>query len=124
MLELARILAAIHDDQGRIRIPGYYDEVRTYSAEEKALINDPVLSLERVEGYLGVPAAGGESGFSWSERRGVRPTIEVNGIHGGYGGPGSKTVIPAEAVAKITGRVVADQDPQRCLPPGPSWPAR
>jgi len=109
---LTRLLASLQDGRtGRILIPGFYDRVRESNAAERALIaqapiNDPVgLHL------TGAPALGGETGFPLAERVSVRPTFEIHGIAGGFTGPGMKTVIPSKATAKISMRLVPDQDP-------------
>jgi acetylornithine deacetylase/succinyl-diaminopimelate desuccinylase-like protein len=109
---MAALLASLHDEQGRVTLPGFYDEVRPLTDREREL-------MARVpfdeEAWLAGPAASrvatGEAGFSTLERIGARPTAEVNGMWGGYTGPGHKTIIPAEAHAKITFRLVADQRP-------------
>jgi len=111
---LARMLATLHDGEGRVRIPGFYDPVRTLRPWER----DAAADLERASGgeaaikeLAGVPELAGEKGFTAVERIGARPTAEINGIGGGYQGAGTKTVLPSEAFAKITFRLVADQDP-------------
>ena len=108
---MARLIASLHDDDGRVAVAGFYDDVRELSADERAAIAalpfDDGAYLEQV----GAPAAFGEPGYSTLERQWTRPTLEVNGMWGGYQGPGRKTVIPSEAHAKITCRLVPDQDP-------------
>ncbi len=110
---LATLLAGLHDDQGRVTLPGFYDKVRPLSDRERELMSR--LPFDEAE-WLAGPAAGstayGEAGFSTQERIGARPTGEVNGVWGGYQGPGHKTIIPAEAHAKLTFRLVADQRPE------------
>ena len=110
---MAGLLAALHDDQGRVTLPGFYDKVRPLSDRERELMSR--LPFDEAE-WLAGPAAGsvaaGEAGFSTQERLGARPTAEVNGMWGGYSGPGHKTIIPAEAHAKLTFRLVADQRPE------------
>ncbi|HEX2299565.1 MAG TPA: M20/M25/M40 family metallo-hydrolase [Pseudonocardiaceae bacterium] len=113
--ELARLLAAMHTDDGRVAIPGFYDEVREPAPAERAAFAR--LPFEQ-SGWLAGPAGGarglhGEPGWSTVERLWVRPTVEVNGIAGGYAGPGHKTIVPAEAVAKVSFRLVPDQQPAR-----------
>ncbi|HET9050428.1 MAG TPA: dipeptidase [Candidatus Dormibacteraeota bacterium] len=112
---LARMLAALHDPQtGRVAVPGFYDDVREPSAEERAAFASLPFDEARFRADAGeVGATVGETGWSVLERTWVRPTLEVNGIWGGYQGPGSKTIIPARAGAKISCRLVADQDPPR-----------
>jgi acetylornithine deacetylase/succinyl-diaminopimelate desuccinylase-like protein len=111
--ELARMLAALHDDDGRVAIPGFYDDVREPAAAERAAFAR--LPFDG-KAWLSGPAGGsralhGEAGWSTVERLWVRPTAEVNGISGGYAGPGHKTIVPAEAVAKVSFRLVPDQQP-------------
>ncbi|MFN2494906.1 MAG: M20/M25/M40 family metallo-hydrolase [Pseudonocardiaceae bacterium] len=113
--ELARLLAALHDEQGRVLIPGFYDDVREPSPIERAAFAQ--LPFDEVA-WLAGPAGGsratrGEAGWSTLERLWVRPTAEVNGIAGGYAGPGHKTIVPARAVAKVSFRLVPDQQPIR-----------
>lgn len=110
---LARILAALHDDEGRVRIPGFYDDVLPLSAEERRQF--AALSFDEPAFFqsLGVSAGWGEPGWTTLERRWARPTCDVNGIQGGYQGEGPKTIIPASATAKITCRLVPRQDPAK-----------
>ena len=107
---LAELIAKMHDDKGRVTLPGFYDKVRPLSDQEredfKRLPNDDNSYLEET----GVPALWGEEGYSSAERTSARPTLEVNGLLSGWTGPGSKTVLPAKAMAKISCRLVADQD--------------
>jgi acetylornithine deacetylase/succinyl-diaminopimelate desuccinylase-like protein len=107
---LCRMIAALHDDQGRIQIPGFYDGVIESDADErKRLAALPFNEAEYLKS-LGVSAGHGEAGWTALERRWCRPTCDVNGLHGGYGGEGPKTIIPAKATAKITCRLVPHQD--------------
>ena len=112
---MARLLATLHKADGSIAVRGYYDSVRRTTARERRLASAAAPSAREYEEQEGVLPAGGEQGFSFAERVGFRPTIEVNGIHSGYGGTGSKTIIPRCAIAKITSRLVAGQDPDKCL---------
>jgi acetylornithine deacetylase/succinyl-diaminopimelate desuccinylase-like protein len=109
---LAELIAKMHDEKGRITLPGFYDSVRPISEQERAdfarLPNDDKNYLEET----GVPALWGEEGYISAERAGARPTLEVNGLLSGWTGPGSKTVLPAKAMAKISCRLVADQQPE------------
>ena len=109
---LAELIAKMHDEQGRITLPGFYDPVRPLSEQERTdfarLPNDDASYLEAT----GVPALWGEEGYSSAERTGARPTLEVNGLLSGWTGPGSKTVLPAKAMAKISCRLVPDQTPE------------
>ncbi|MGZ8514934.1 MAG: dipeptidase [Candidatus Limnocylindrales bacterium] len=110
---LAQIIAALKGPDGRIRIPGFYDDVVPLSENDRAdfaaLPFDEAAYLDR----LGLPSLVGEVGFTTLERRGGRPTIDVNGIWGGFTGAGSKTIIPAHAHAKVSCRLVVSQEPQR-----------
>ena len=107
---LTELVAKMHDEKGRITLPGFYDSVRPISEEERAdfarLPNDDKHYLEE----SGVPALWGEEGYISAERTGARPTLEVNGLLSGWTGPGSKTVLPARAMAKISCRLVPDQN--------------
>jgi acetylornithine deacetylase/succinyl-diaminopimelate desuccinylase-like protein len=108
---LAQILAGLKDEEGRIRIEGFYDSVRPLTAEERKGFVD--LSLDEAEfcRSIGIPRSTGEAGYTTLERRWARPTCDVNGLYGGYQGEGSKTVLPAWAGAKVSFRLVPDQDP-------------
>jgi len=109
---LATILAALKGPDGRVRVPGFYDDVRPLSeAERDAIARLPFDEAAYLEA-TGSPALHGEPGYTTLERRGARPTLEVNGIWGGFEGEGTKTIIPAHAHAKITCRLVADQRPE------------
>jgi acetylornithine deacetylase/succinyl-diaminopimelate desuccinylase-like protein len=107
---LTELIAKMHDEKGRITLPGFYDSVRPINEHERAdfarLPNDDKHYLEET----GVPALWGEEGYISAERTGARPTLEVNGLLSGWTGPGSKTVLPAKAMAKISCRLVADQN--------------
>ncbi|TFV76175.1 M20 family dipeptidase [Blastococcus sp. CT_GayMR19] len=110
---MAKLLAGLHDEQGRVTLPGFYDKVRPLSDRERELMGRVPFDEQA---WLAGPAASrvatGEEGFTTLERTGARPTAEVNGMWGGYTGPGHKTIIPAEAHAKLTFRLVADQRPE------------
>jgi acetylornithine deacetylase/succinyl-diaminopimelate desuccinylase-like protein len=110
---LARLIAKLHDDQGRVQIPGFYDAVTPLTDEERQAFAK--LPFDEAEFCRSIGAAGphGEAGFTSLERRWVRPTCDVNGIYGGYQGEGPKTIIPAHATAKITCRLVPNQDPHQ-----------
>ena len=112
---LCTIIAGLQDRDGRITIPGFYDRVRSVPAEERALLNR-VLDEEAFIRESGAPRAWGEKGFTTAERISVRPTLDVNGIWGGYIGEGSKTVLPSFAAAKVSMRLVPDQDPAELFP--------
>jgi len=108
---MARLIASLHEPDGRVAVAGFYDRVCALTPTERAEI--AALPYDEA-GYLaqvGAPSAFGEPGYTTLERQWTRPTIEVNGLWGGYEGPGSKTVIPSAAHAKITCRLVPDQDP-------------
>jgi acetylornithine deacetylase/succinyl-diaminopimelate desuccinylase-like protein len=110
---LAAIIAGLKGSDGRILIPGFYDDVVPMSAADRAASAALPFDEEAYRTSLGVPTLTGEAGFTTLERRGARPTLDVNGIWGGFSGEGSKTIIPGHAHAKITCRLVADQDPER-----------
>ena len=108
---MARLIASLHDAGGRIAIAGFYDSVRDLAPPERAAIAALPFHEQTWLKQVGAPAAFGEPGYTTLERQWTRPTVEVNGMWGGYEGPGQKTVIPSEAHAKITCRLVPDQDP-------------
>lgn len=109
---LVRMLAALKDDHGKIKVPGFYDRVRKLSlAERKAFASLPHSDV-RFRKSIGAPELFGERGFTTLERLWARPTLEINGIWGGFTGAGAKTVVPAEAHAKISMRLVPDQTPR------------
>jgi acetylornithine deacetylase/succinyl-diaminopimelate desuccinylase-like protein len=112
---LAQIIAALKGPDGRIRIPGFYDDVLGLTDAERAAVAALPFDEEAYRTHLGLPALVGEVGFSTLERRGARPTLDVNGIWGGFQGEGAKTIIPAHAHAKVSCRLVANQDSQRIL---------
>lgn len=112
---LAALIAAMHDERGHIRIPGFYDSVRPLSADERVALNSVPYTLEQWQNSTGLSTPWGEPDFTLLERMGARPTCEVNGLWGGFQGEGGKTIIPAKAGAKFTMRLVADQDPQVAL---------
>jgi len=107
---LVSMIASLHDEQNRIAIPGFYDKVRTLSEQERAALAEAPFDLEAYKKAIEIDAVFGEAGFTTSERSSIRPTLDVNGIWGGYTGEGAKTVIPARAHAKISMRLVPDQD--------------
>jgi acetylornithine deacetylase/succinyl-diaminopimelate desuccinylase-like protein len=110
---LTQLLAGLHDAKGRVTVPGFYGKVRKPAKWERKAAKDLGVSDDEVRRQAGSPALGGEPGFSAIERIGMRPTAEVNGITGGYQGPGPKTVLPSKASAKLTFRLVPHQDPAR-----------
>ena len=109
---LAELIAGMHDKQGRITLPGFYDKVREPSAQELAELIHEGGSDEAWTQMAGVPALYGEAGYSTAARLGVRPTLDVCGLLSGYIGEGAKTVLPAKAMAKISMRLVPFQDDQ------------
>jgi len=110
---LARIITGLKDEHGRILIPGFYDDVVELTADERRRLHElPFDELEYLE-RLGLPALHGEDGYTTLERRGARPTLDVNGLWGGFQGEGAKTIIPAHAHAKVSCRLVTAQDPDR-----------
>ncbi|MBN8549646.1 MAG: M20/M25/M40 family metallo-hydrolase [Deltaproteobacteria bacterium] len=113
--EMCRLIASLHNPDGSIAVKNYYDGVKEAAAEDRALANRMPITMEQYAGMVGVPPLGGEANYTPLERRGFRPCIDVNGIHSGYDGPGSKTIIPSFAIAKISARIVAGQDPKRCV---------
>ena len=106
---LSEMIAQLKDDDKRIRIPGFYDRVDELSAEERAAMAEIPFDLEAFKSELGIPDVEGEKGYSTIERTSIRPALDVNGIWGGYTGEGAKTVIPSEASAKISMRLVPHQ---------------
>ena len=111
-MALARILATLHDAEGRIAIPGFHDAVREWPPAVRAQMRELPFADETLREETGVPALGGEAGYTTLERLWTRPTCEVNGLLSGYTGEGAKTVLPATAMAKVSCRLVPDQDPQ------------
>ena len=110
---VARLVASLHDAEGNIAIEGFYDDVRPLEQWERDMWADvPGMTEQDMLAITGSPALFGEPGYSSAERLWARPTAEVNGIAGGYQGEGSKTVLPAEAMAKFSFRLVPDQDPK------------
>lgn len=107
---LCKMIASCHDEHNHITIPGFYDKVQELSAEERAEMAKAPFNLEDFKKDLGIEEERGEKGFSTNERTGIRPTLDVNGIWGGYIGEGAKTVLPSKAFAKISMRLVPDQN--------------
>ena len=112
---LAEIIAGLHDAEGRVTIPGFYDDVREPSPEQRAAWRELGFATEGFLGEVGLREPAGEKDRSVLEQLWSRPTVEVNGIIGGYTGPGTKTVIPSQASAKLSFRLVPNQDPQKIL---------
>jgi acetylornithine deacetylase/succinyl-diaminopimelate desuccinylase-like protein len=109
---LARIIATFHDAHGHIAIPGFYDHVREWPLAVREEIRRLPFDEGRFREETGAPALGGEKGYSTLERLWMRPTCEVNGLLSGYTGEGAKTVLPATAMAKVSCRLVPDQEPE------------
>jgi acetylornithine deacetylase/succinyl-diaminopimelate desuccinylase-like protein len=112
---LAHILAGLKDREGRILIPGFYDDVQPPSAEELENWNRLGLDEEEQKRLIGADVLPGEPGYSFLERKWARPTLDVHGVMGGFTGAGSKTVIPARARAKVSTRLVPNQEPEKVL---------
>jgi len=110
---LAHILDSLHDAEGKILVEGFYDDVVPLTDADRAQIAAAPFDEAAYRSALGVSALVGEPGYTPLEQLGARPTLEVNGVWGGFQGEGTKTVLPAEAHAKITCRLVPDQDPER-----------
>lgn len=108
---IADILASFRDEHGTIQVEGFYDRVRPLSEEERQAYRDLNFDEDALKEEVGVKELFGEAGYSYLEQTWARPTLEVNGVFGGFSGEGIKTVLPAEAGAKITCRLVPDQDP-------------
>jgi acetylornithine deacetylase/succinyl-diaminopimelate desuccinylase-like protein len=110
-MALAKILSTLHDAEGRIAIPGFYEKVREWPAAVRSQMKELPFDEEHFRAETGSPALGGEKGYTVLERLWTRPTCEVNGLLSGYTGEGAKTVLPAKAMAKVSCRLVPDQDP-------------
>ena len=108
---LSKMIASLHDEKGRVTIPGFYDKVRELTAPERTDINRAPFDESQYKKEIGIEALAGEEGYTTIERTGIRPTLDCNGIWGGYTGEGAKTVLPAKASAKISMRLVPDQHP-------------
>jgi len=107
---LTKMIASLTDEDNKITIPGFYDAVETVSDEERAMLARAPFNLDNYRKALDIAEVHGETGFSTNERTGIRPTLDCNGIWGGYQGEGAKTVIPSKAYAKISMRLVPNQD--------------
>jgi len=107
---LTKMIASLHDENNHITIPGFYDKVEELSANERAEMAKAPFSLEAYKKALDIDKVYGEKGFTTNERNSIRPTLDVNGIWGGYTGEGAKTVIASKAYAKISMRLVPNQD--------------
>jgi len=107
---LAKMIASLHDENNHITIPGFYDKVQDLSSKERAAMAKAPFDLEDYQKEIGIDAVYGEKGYTTNERNSIRPTLDVNGIWGGYTGEGAKTVIASKAYAKISMRLVPDQE--------------
>ena len=132
LTELTRLLGSLHDERGRVRIDGFYDDVRALTDTERAMFAELPYDERAWLADARSSAPYGEDGFTTLERVWARPTAEVNGVHGGHTGAGGKTIVPAEAYAKVSFRLVPDQDPadiqarvrawlERTVPDGLEW---
>ncbi len=108
---LTKMIAGLTDEQNRITIPGFYDKVKELSAQERESIAKTPFDLDQYQKELDIDSVFGEAGYTTLERQSIRPSLDVNGIWGGYTGEGAKTIIPSKAYAKISMRLVPDQDP-------------
>jgi acetylornithine deacetylase/succinyl-diaminopimelate desuccinylase-like protein len=107
---LSRMIASMHDENNHITIPGFYDDVDVVSVEERKAMNEAPFDLEEYKRDLKIGDIYGERGYTTLERTSIRPTLDVNGIWGGYTGEGAKTVLPSKAYAKISMRLVPHQN--------------
>lgn len=107
---LAKMIASLHDENNHITIPGFYNDVVVATEAERKLMSEAPFDEKEYKEDLGVKELWGENGYTTNERTGIRPTIELNGIWGGYTGEGAKTVLPSKAFAKISARLVPNQD--------------
>lgn len=107
--ELCKMIASLKDENNKITIPGFYDKVVELTADERKALNSAPFDLDEYKKDLNIDAIEGEDGYTTLERAGVRPTLDVNGIWGGYIGQGAKTVLPSKAFAKISMRLVPNQ---------------
>lgn len=107
---LSQMIGKLVDENGRITIPGFYDSVKEFTPQERAELNAAKFDEEKFKSSIGISEVVGEKGYTTMERKGIRPTLDVCGIWGGYIGEGAKTVIPSIAQAKISMRLVASQD--------------
>jgi len=107
---LSKMIASLHDEKNHITIPGFYDKVEDLSQDERSKMAEAPFDLEEYKKHIGISNIHGEKGYTTNERNSIRPTLDVNGIWGGYTGEGAKTVIPSKAFAKISMRLVPNQD--------------
>src|SRR5690606_16732130 len=112
---LATLLATLHTPEGRVAVEGFYHDVQELSATEREALAQVDFDEAAFLEETGAPATFGEPGYSTNERRWIRPTLEINGLGGGFQGEGPKTVLPAVGKAKITCRLVPHQTPEKVL---------
>lgn len=110
---LCEMIASLHDSKKKVTVKGFYDAVEKVSSKERKMMNEAPYNEKKYMKGLGVSQLMGEKGYTTIERTGIRPTLDVNGIWGGYTGEGAKTVLPSRAYAKISMRLVPDQDPKK-----------
>jgi acetylornithine deacetylase/succinyl-diaminopimelate desuccinylase-like protein len=110
---LSKMIASCHDENNHITIPGFYDDVVEVTKEERTLMNKAPYDEDEYKKEVGAKELWGEKGYTTNERTGIRPTLEINGIWGGYMGEGAKTVLPSKATAKISARLVPDQSSEK-----------
>ena len=110
---LSKMIASLHDQDNRITIEGFYDDVQNLSEEERNLIKKIPFDIEEYKSSINILDVYGEKGYMTNERNSTRPTLDVNGIWGGYTGEGAKTVIASKAYAKISMRLVPNQSPEK-----------
>jgi len=110
---LAKMIAGCHDENNHVTIPGFYDAVVEVPEKERALMAQAPFDESEYKKEIGIKALWGEKGYTTNERTGIRPTLEVNGIWGGYQGEGAKTVLPSKATAKISARLVPNQSSEK-----------
>ena len=112
-LALVEILSKLYNPDNTIAVPGFYDDVVALTKEEREMIGKTALTEEQFKETTGVPAVWGDKKYTIRERVSARPTLDINGLWSGYSGPGPKTIIPAKAGAKLSSRLVANQDPEK-----------
>lgn len=110
---LAKMIASMTDDDNKVTMPGFYDDVLASSEQEREMLNKAPFSLEEYEQAIGVDTVDGETGYTTIERTGIRPSFDVCGIWGGYTGEGAKTVLPSKAFAKVSTRLVPNQNNEK-----------
>jgi acetylornithine deacetylase/succinyl-diaminopimelate desuccinylase-like protein len=110
---LSELFGRLHDKNFRVTVPGFYDDVVPLTKEERDMIAKTALSEDDFKYATGVPAVWGDKKYTIRERVSARPTLDINGLWSGYSGPGPKTIIPAKAGAKLSSRLVANQDPDK-----------